>query len=394
MSLALLASTSTEPSFVLCSVRGGGLLLLETHAKEAAGGSVEFSINTVELLTVSAEHLDSSVVSAGALRSIRELHVAAATEDKRVHYWVYDAASGLTKRGSRKFSKRLSYLEFSGDARFLIVADKVGDIHRVALATISGESNEEEESEAPWMGHFGLVTCISLGVGRVASGDREGKIRVSRYPDSFVIDSFCLGHKTAVSCVSFVDDSACLLLSGDASGHVCLWDASNGDLLDEKILDDDSPQPIVGITPFISESRSGVAVLKHQSSDVYIFHEVIRSRAIREESRIGLDVPLSGMVTGYPDFLWASSLQANEGQDSAVIISLVSDAAHSQTLQMAISQALRSSLSNLDPSGPLILPGEWISALSKKQYQANWKKKKRRVVGDDEKSSPVKTEQV
>ncbi|PIO72729.1 hypothetical protein TELCIR_05333 [Teladorsagia circumcincta] len=55
--------------------------------------------------------------------------------------------------------------------------------------------------------------------------DRDEKIRVSRYPEAFVIQSFCLGHSAYVSSIAVKGDR---LFSSGGDGFVHEWDAESG----------------------------------------------------------------------------------------------------------------------------------------------------------------------
>ena len=99
------------------------------------------------------------------------------------------------------------------------------------------------------LGHTGMV--LSLGVAPYAdllvTADRESKLRVSRYPQTYDIEAYCLGHREFVSCMTFVAAPTAqhseaqghqqqlpqlqqrnLLVSGSGDGSLALWDYSSG----------------------------------------------------------------------------------------------------------------------------------------------------------------------
>ena len=75
-----------------------------------------------------------------------------------------------------------------------------------------------------------MVTCINIcNKGKyLISGDRDEQIRVSNFPNSFLIESFCLGHYAFITSINTVgfDDNVLLSTAGD--GSVRLFEISTG----------------------------------------------------------------------------------------------------------------------------------------------------------------------
>lgn len=73
----------------------------------------------------------------------------------------------------------------------------------------------------------------------IASGDRDGKLRVSSLPQdpmkgSWEIMAFCLLHTAAITCSAFcrpAGGQAQVLVSGGLDGNIVAWDYTNGDEL-------------------------------------------------------------------------------------------------------------------------------------------------------------------
>lgn len=125
--------------------------------------------------------------------------------------------------------KRLSSVSFVGrqDPTEIIVSDSVGDVFTFPLSESCDATVEAEHEKRLMLAHFSLVTdCLVQGK-LVASCDRDNRIRISRFPRSYVIEAFLLGHSDLVTCLAWVSDS--LLLSGSADGSVCLWDVTTGE---------------------------------------------------------------------------------------------------------------------------------------------------------------------
>lgn len=59
----------------------------------------------------------------------------------------------------------------------------------------------------------------------IITSDRDEKIRISRYPNSYNIENYCLGHTSFVSSLSLVPyNGVDYLISGDGEGVLFLWD--------------------------------------------------------------------------------------------------------------------------------------------------------------------------
>lgn len=69
----------------------------------------------------------------------------------------------------------------------------------------------------------------------VITCDRDEKIRVSRYPATHVIESYCLGHSEYVSGIEVVEDTTLVSVSGDKT--IRLWNYKTGDELSQHQLD-------------------------------------------------------------------------------------------------------------------------------------------------------------
>ncbi|VDN22552.1 unnamed protein product [Cylicostephanus goldi] len=70
------------------------------------------------------------------------------------------------------------------------------------------------------------------------SADRDEKIRVSRYPQAFVVQSFCLGHDAYVSSLA---QSGTRVFSCGGDGVVHEWDIQNGQSIAHSVKLGDEP---------------------------------------------------------------------------------------------------------------------------------------------------------
>lgn len=56
------------------------------------------------------------------------------------------------------------------------------------------------------LGHVSMILdfCFSIDENFILTVDRDEKFRISRYPQTFVIENFCLGH------TSFINSIVCI----------------------------------------------------------------------------------------------------------------------------------------------------------------------------------------
>ena len=120
--------------------------------------------------------------------------------------------------------RKASCVTFSRDGASVLVADKNGDVYRVSSTTGA------EEAPRLVLGHLSqlLDIVISSEGDRVITADRDEKVRVSRFPNCYNIDNYCLGHTEFVTslCVSRVTRDT--LLSGSGDGTVRVWNYVTG----------------------------------------------------------------------------------------------------------------------------------------------------------------------
>lgn len=103
------------------------------------------------------------------------------------------------------------------DVEYVIVGDKVGDLVAFSLPDMK---------KTVLCGHCAtIITDIAFAKGYLASSDRDEKIFVCKFPQTFVIQSICVGHKQYISCMIPAGEQ---LLSGSADGTIHLWDVESG----------------------------------------------------------------------------------------------------------------------------------------------------------------------
>ncbi|ELU16385.1 hypothetical protein CAPTEDRAFT_227793 [Capitella teleta] len=148
---------------------------------------------------------------------------AACDDFKQMVIWAIEAGQWKTL-GTRSLHRRCTSVSFSRDESSVVVADKSGDVFQYTVKTVEGDGRL-------LLGHVSMIldACLCADDQLLVTADRDEKLRVSRFPNSYNIHGFCLGHKEFVSCSRWLDEEK-LLLSGSGDGTLKLWDLESCDL--------------------------------------------------------------------------------------------------------------------------------------------------------------------
>lgn len=159
-----------------------------------------------------------------------EYVIAVTTDNKNVYIL---KSSDLSVVSKRKFSKRPSAVSTTFDDERLIIADKFGDIYDVPLTSnepvikpSDGETEDVADIE-PILGHVSMLTDVEL-VRRgekkyILSADRDEHIRVTRYPQSYIIERWLFGHDEFVAQLFVPSWAPEYLVSGGGDNYVAVF---------------------------------------------------------------------------------------------------------------------------------------------------------------------------
>lgn len=141
--------------------------------------------------------------------------------------------------------KRVSAIAFTPgpDKPQIIIADKTGDIYALPViktsesevTTISVGDHADSAQAGPYgpiFGHYGVVTDIDVhkkGL-RILSGDRDGRIKISRWPDGWIMEGTGYYGSQGVTRVAWIGDR---VIAGGWEGKIVMWGESGGDVLSQ-----------------------------------------------------------------------------------------------------------------------------------------------------------------
>ncbi|KAJ8085340.1 tRNA (guanine-N(7)-)-methyltransferase non-catalytic subunit trm82 [Marasmius tenuissimus] len=238
-----------------------------------------------------SDELKASLLKSGPIRFIAVdkswTHLLTFSDDKMLKIWKVEDLELLHER---ELPKRPTSAAFTKEGHTIVVADKFGDVFSYPLhpAPLVEEPTQpqpqEEEKEEPVqpaevivaepeqkpatkgkrkrkpknpnhhenpphardsveshtntsggtlvLGHTSLLTSFlfSQDDKYIITTDRDEHIRVSWYPQGYIIESFCLGCSRFVSCLHIPKSQPSVLISGGGDPEIKVWDWHSGQL--------------------------------------------------------------------------------------------------------------------------------------------------------------------
>lgn len=195
------------------------------------------------------EDLQQTSKSSNSQEGVRAIRTLALSRDEKYllgteskSVYVFNA-SDLSLISARTFPKRPSSVTTSIDDKDLVVGDKFGDVYSVpllatdALVLSSSEAAKDAQSTSiqPILGHVSMLVDIQIaaidGKQYVITADRDEHIRVSKFPQAYIIDRWLFGHTEFVSELTLVSWKPELLLSGGGDDFLAVWNWTTGAML-------------------------------------------------------------------------------------------------------------------------------------------------------------------
>ncbi|XP_074618390.1 tRNA (guanine-N(7)-)-methyltransferase non-catalytic subunit wdr4-like isoform X4 [Acropora palmata] len=143
------------------------------------------------------------------------------TPQKELFIWQTNNWKLLNKR---EVVRRTTVVLFTHKEDYVIVANKGGEVYRFSIY----DSSQEKEL---LLGHVSMILDMVLTKDDrfLITSDRDEKIRVSCYPNSYNIHSFWLGSLDFISCLALLEtESQDILVSGGGDGFVRFWKTKSG----------------------------------------------------------------------------------------------------------------------------------------------------------------------
>lgn len=224
---------------------------------------------------------DKSVIahtSQDTTKSLRYYHcsllLAAVTDTKQLIVW--QCVNGkFTKITQTLATKRANTVLFSPDCTSLLIGDKQGDVLIYAFV-----QNSKVGFQTPklLLGHVSILTALTWSHDQksLVSADRDEKVRVNKYPGSFVIEWFLTGHEEFVTKLCLLPSSSSMsgtgssnvekieiatenehcLVSGGGDAFLFVWNYKSGQLLQKVAMFGE----ITGVLSFESTCITSISI--------------------------------------------------------------------------------------------------------------------------------------
>ncbi len=277
--------------------------------------------------------------------------------------------------------KRLSAIQFALNPVCVVVSDTTGDVYRLPVDRDCNLNDNSAAETRFLLGHFSLVTDLAVRGNKVATCDRDNRVRVSRFPDSFVIENFFLAHQDFVTCVDWVTDARLVSTGGD--GVVFIWDLTSDSVnpVSRLKLPVEANKSTIVVSAVVNPSnRDVVALAVDGSPKLY----VLLGASVGTELRLGcvhtLDdhKPLNGAFFDSKGTLWASVADNYEIEGFRVMLPNASGNVEKVSLEPIWNVKLSSGDEAVPDSKTTHARTLWLKHLRRKPIVENWKGKKRK----------------
>lgn len=220
--------------------------LIELKAPSGSGGigngTTQEKFNTAKQLSASKESQLNSVQAVASKWDAEknELLCAVSRYDKFVAVYTMSVKDTNANDGAgeasveptvtHKTPKRCCALTFGeiGPMNIIIAGDLAGDVHAFPVEKSSSDDSDPQNSSSSsgrlLLGHTAsMLTSVQIVDGKIFSADRDEKVRISSFPQTFITDGYLLGHE------AYVTDFTVLASSGDSNSNGKYCVTASGD---------------------------------------------------------------------------------------------------------------------------------------------------------------------
>jgi len=195
----------------------------------------------------------------------------------------------------------------------ILWSDKFGCVYKVSLDKFSSSDPKDESNQVLVLGHCSIITqtllCNYQKSHIIVTSDRDEKIKVSYYPHSYDIISYCMGHRSFISCLTLIEserDDELFAISGGGDGILITWELIRGKQLDSFSFDLGG---VIYIASLAFYKPLSLAIVTCEGQKVlYFFNITIPEGKITHIKSLPLpSVPLS--IYLIQNYLWISTLE-------------------------------------------------------------------------------------
>ncbi|XP_030028522.2 tRNA (guanine-N(7)-)-methyltransferase non-catalytic subunit wuho [Manduca sexta] len=174
----------------------------------------------IEAPVVGKGDINDNIVDVVVSADAKHMAIITSTSKQLV---VYDLETRKVRK-TYTLPRSSSKIRFTPNNKQILVADKSGDVLNYDI--------ENEKSGIKLLGHLSLLLDIlqTQDEKYIITCDRDEKIRVSRYPNTYNIQTYCLGHREFVNHIELLPHNNKYLTSTSGDGTVKLWNVTEGTL--------------------------------------------------------------------------------------------------------------------------------------------------------------------
>lgn len=221
------------------------------------------------------------------------------------------------------------------DAATLIYSDKFGNVFAHTFVMEEDVVRPEPKEPSMPLGHYSVVTDMLMiqkmgsDARFVVTSDKDEKIRVSRWPHSYDVICYCMGHTQYITSLCLVQNSSLnldLLISSGGDGQIFGWDYETG----VKLFQHHIQVPESAVTAnlrnqFHAANTSISNVLYHASknllfvsvefSDVISIFQLSSARELKLLTTVSVPIiPIKFSVDPLAQTLWVAGLPTSASQ--------------------------------------------------------------------------------
>lgn len=140
-------------------------------------------------------------------------------------------SQSLTCINRQSFPKRPNAIAILGETQTVVMADKFGDVYQIPM--VKETVGKPGEDLLPLLGHVSMLTDIVFGKDAdgkkyLITSDRDEHIKVSHYPQTFLVDKWLFGHHEFITSLHLPQWKPDWLFSVGGDACVFCWDWQSG----------------------------------------------------------------------------------------------------------------------------------------------------------------------
>ncbi|SCV00742.1 LAME_0G11716g1_1 [Lachancea meyersii CBS 8951] len=177
----------------------------------------------------------------------------------------FDKENCLILQKRQPLPKRPNALTTTQDDKQVLVADKFGDVYSVD-ARGSDVVDVSKGNLEPILGHVSLLTAVAIvcdadGKQLLVTADRDEHIRLTHYPQTYIVDKWLFGSKQFVSTLCVPEWGTNLLFSAGGDNFVSSWNWQSGELVDALDIDE-------LVNPFLGDAQLAPSKFQDESNSL------------------------------------------------------------------------------------------------------------------------------